>query len=187
MPESGNVPSSSAQSALRFLTTGRLTAAPSGARSAAAEPAATPVAASPDILCASIAAVVARAKVVCSSFSPFKCCRWARHRSSDCWWTVPMGATKCECDYFGGYHAQARPSRRQRSRQRPDRLPRCLRRQVNQTLRDNGNEDTEGSDREVYRLAEFDDGQPPRFRPRGPVWIAIALVLCWIVLLAIRR
>jgi len=61
------------------------------------------------------------------------------------------------------------------------------RRRVNQTLQDNGDPETGRSDRAVYRFAEFDDRTPPRFRAYGPLCIAMALVLGWIVWVVIRR
>jgi hypothetical protein len=37
------------------------------------------------------------------------------------------------------------------------------------------------------RLAEYGDGKPPRFRAYGPEWIAMALVLNWIIQVVVRR
>jgi hypothetical protein len=62
-----------------------------------------------------------------------------------------------------------------------------LRRRVNQTLQDNGDPEPKASDWETYRFAEYGDGKPPSFRAYGPVWIAMALVLGWIVWVIIRR
>ncbi|WBO20731.1 hypothetical protein [Sphingomonas abietis] len=62
-----------------------------------------------------------------------------------------------------------------------------LRRRTDRTLQDNGDPETGPLDRESYRLAEYGDGTPPRFRHYGPVWIAMVLAFGWIIWVIIRR
>jgi len=62
-----------------------------------------------------------------------------------------------------------------------------LRWRVNRTLRDNRDPKLDVSDREAYRLAEYGDGKPPSFRSYGPVWIAMGLILGWIIWIVVHR
>lgn len=56
-----------------------------------------------------------------------------------------------------------------------------------QVSRDRADADPDAAEREAYRFAEYGDGTPPRFRTYGPVWIAMALALGWILWTVIRR